>query len=79
MDYMIGVDIGTTSTKSVIYDLKGQVIAHADQGYQLYQDRPDMAEEDPEDIFDAVVDVLGQVMRKSKAKPRPVNCWSNII
>lgn len=72
MNYMIGVDIGTTSTKSVIYDLKGQVIAHADQGYQLYQDRPDMAEEDPEDIFDAVVDVLGQVIRKSKAKPEEI-------
>ena len=26
MKYMIGVDIGTTSTKSVLYDEKGQFI-----------------------------------------------------
>lgn len=48
--------------------MKGKVIAHADSGYQLYQDIPDMAEEDPEDIFDAVIEVLGQVMRKGKVQ-----------
>lgn len=64
MNYIIGVDIGTTSTKSVLYDLKGKVIAYANKGYQLYQDTPDMAEEDPDDIFDAVIEVLGQVKGK---------------
>ncbi|MFD1670778.1 gluconokinase [Agrilactobacillus yilanensis] len=70
--YMIGTDIGTTSTKCVLYDLKGHVIAHADKGYPLYQDVPDMAEEDPEDIFNAVIDVLGQVIRKVKVKPEEI-------
>ncbi|WP_334333286.1 gluconokinase [Companilactobacillus sp. HBUAS59544] len=68
MEYMIGVDIGTTSTKSVLYDMKGKVIAYANSGYQLYQDIPDMAEEDPDDIFDAVIEVLGQVIRKGKVQ-----------
>ncbi len=68
MEYMIGVDVGTTSTKSVLYDMEGKVIAYANSGYQLYQDVPDMAEEDPDDIFDAVVEVLGQVIRKGKIK-----------
>lgn len=68
MDYMLGVDIGTTSTKSVLYDMKGQVVAYANAGYKLYQDIPDMAEEDPDDILDAVVEVMGQVIRKAKAQ-----------
>ncbi|HCD07150.1 MAG TPA: gluconokinase [Lactobacillus sp.] len=68
MDYMIGVDIGTTTTKSVLYDMKGKVVAYANSGYQLYQDAPDMAEEDPDDILHAVIEVMGQVMYKSKAK-----------
>lgn len=68
MRYMIGVDIGTTSTKGVLYDLQGNVVAHANIGYQLYQDIPDMAEEDPEDIFDAVIAVMGQIIRKGKAE-----------
>ncbi|WP_119326468.1 gluconokinase [Companilactobacillus musae] len=72
MDYMIGVDIGTTSTKSVLYDMKGKVMAYANSGYQLYQDVPDMAEEDPDDILDAVVEVMGQVIRKGKVKPQEI-------
>ena len=68
MDYIIGVDIGTTSTKSVLYDTKGKVIAYANSGYQLYQDIPDMAEEDPEEIFGAVLETMGSVIRKSQVQ-----------
>ena len=38
--------------------------AYANVGYPLYQNVPDMAEEDPDEIFEAVVEVLGKVMRK---------------
>lgn len=68
MKYMLGVDIGTTSTKSVLYDLKGKVIAHANSGYKLYQEVPDMAEEDPEEIFDAVIEVMSQTLRQIDVK-----------
>lgn len=64
--YMIGVDIGTTSTKAVLYNQKGKVISYANVGYPLYTDEPDMAEQDPEEIFTAVLDSLTQVMRKSQ-------------
>lgn len=72
MEYIIGVDIGTTSTKSVLYDMKGKVLAYANVGYKLYQDIPDMAEEDPEDIFEAVLNVMGQVIRKSKVNTESI-------
>lgn len=63
MNYTMGIDVGTTSTKCVLYDLKGNVIAHADQGYQLYQTEPGMAEEDPEEIFAAVITTMEQVLK----------------
>ena len=66
MKYMIGVDLGTTSTKVVLFDLKGKSIAYANNPYPLYQETPDMAEEDPEEIFDAVISGLTEVMRKSR-------------
>ncbi|MGX9799670.1 gluconokinase [Pediococcus acidilactici] len=65
MKYMIGVDLGTTSTKVVLFDLKGKSVAYANNPYPLYQETPDMAEEDPEEIFDAVISGLTEVMRKS--------------
>lgn len=64
-DYVIGVDIGTTSTKAVLYDIQGHVKGYANKEYPLYQDEPDMAEQDPDEIFEAVIDVLTAVVRKS--------------
>lgn len=61
MKYMIGTDLGTTSTKSVLYDQTGKVIASANVGYPLYHDEPDMAEEDPAEILAAVKKTITQV------------------
>lgn len=63
MDYFIGVDIGTTSTKSEIFDAKGNLVGKSQKIYKLYQDIPDMAEEDPKDIFNAVLATLNQVIQ----------------
>ncbi|MDN6640077.1 MAG: gluconokinase [Tetragenococcus sp.] len=54
MDYVIGMDIGTTSTKAVLYDLKGKVIDHTSNSYELLRDATGMAEQEPEDILEAV-------------------------
>lgn len=69
MEYVIGVDLGTTSTKTVLFNKKGEALAYSNIPYPLYQDTPDMAEEDPEEIFTAVINGLGEVMRKGKVQP----------
>lgn len=66
MDYMIGVDLGTTSTKAVLFDDRNQVVASANKGYKLYRDTPDMAEEDLDEIFEALIDALSEVVRAAK-------------
>ncbi|MBS0447936.1 MAG: gluconokinase [Proteobacteria bacterium] len=58
---MIGVDIGTTSTKAVAYTPAGQVVAHHAVDYPLLRPMPDAAEQDPEVILRAVVEALRQV------------------
>ncbi|MHA8263193.1 gluconokinase [Lactobacillaceae bacterium Melli_B3] len=55
MNYIIGVDIGTTSVKVVLYDKNGKVVGLQNNGYPMYQDTPDMSEEDPDEIFGAMV------------------------
>ncbi|MGX7042149.1 gluconokinase [Leuconostoc holzapfelii] len=66
MDYMIGVDLGTTSTKAVLFNDQNQVVASANKGYKLYRDVPDMAEEDLDEIFEALIDALSEVVRAAK-------------
>ncbi|EHN58669.1 gluconokinase [Oenococcus kitaharae] len=68
MDYIIGMDIGTTSTKAVLYDLEGKALAYSNNLYALYRDTNGMAEEDPDEIFDAVIHGLQEILRKTDFK-----------
>ncbi|WP_137624938.1 gluconokinase [Lactiplantibacillus pingfangensis] len=65
MTEIIGVDIGTTSTKVVLYDQAGTMIASANHGYPLYQTTPGMAEESPTAIYEAVIAGLTEVTAKA--------------
>jgi gluconokinase len=62
---VLGVDIGTTSTKTVAYDVLGTAGASASVSYPLEEPRPGYAEQDPDTILAAVVstvrDVVAQV------------------
>ncbi len=58
MKYYIGVDIGTTSTKAVLYDQNANVINKFQQGYRLYRNQDGMAEQDPEEIVQAVLQMI---------------------
>jgi gluconokinase len=52
---VIGVDLGTTSTKAVAYGTDGRELASASAGYPLEEPHPGWAEQDPALILDAVV------------------------
>ncbi|MGG0835545.1 FGGY family carbohydrate kinase, partial [Priestia aryabhattai] len=74
--YAIGVDIGTTSTKSVLFSVDGTVIANHGIEYPLYSPTPAMAEQDPEEIFQAVVRTIQTVVKTSDVKPEDILCVS---
>ena len=44
---LLGIDIGTTGTKCAIYDLKGELVAHAYQEYSMIHPQPSWTEQDP--------------------------------
>lgn len=57
----IGVDIGTTSTKAVLYHQSGAVMAVHHVEYPLLTPVPDVAEQRPDDILEAVIETIRQV------------------
>ena len=65
MNYLIGIDVGTSATKTVLFDEKGHVTASAAAQYPLYQPKNGWAEQRPEDWRDAVLKTLSQVVLKS--------------
>lgn len=64
-NYMIGIDIGTTSTKSVLFTEQGEVITTSTQEYPLYTPAPDVAEQDPDEIMQAAIRSVHGVMTQS--------------
>ncbi|WP_334077825.1 gluconokinase [Paenibacillus sanfengchensis] len=70
--YMIGVDIGTTSTKAVLFEENGTIVAFANEEYPLYTEAADVAEQDPEEIFSAVLNAIRHVMTQSNAAPERI-------
>ncbi len=69
---MIGVDIGTTSTKAVLFEENGKITAQANQGYPLHTPSPSVAEQDPEQILNAVFHTISTVMKDSAVRPDSV-------
>ena len=65
MNYFIGVDVGTTSTKAVLYDQNATVLDQFSQGYSLYRDASGMAEQNPTAIVEAVEKVIHDAAQKA--------------
>jgi xylulokinase len=54
MAYYIGVDIGTSGTKSLLIDEAGSIIAESSAEYGLSMPKPLWTEQNPEDWWQAV-------------------------
>ncbi len=55
LEHIIGIDIGTTSTKVILFDTAGTTIGQCSIGYPLLSSQPDVQEQNPEEIYRAVV------------------------
>ncbi|WP_132746271.1 gluconokinase [Scopulibacillus darangshiensis] len=67
---MMGVDIGTTSTKAVLFTSDGKVAAGQSAGYPLASPTPSTAEQDPDDIYRAVKIAISHTMAESSINPK---------
>ena len=65
MRYVIGVDLGTSGRKTVLFDEKGTVIASMTIEYPMYQPKNGYAEQDPADWYNAAVNTIKGVIAKS--------------
>ncbi|MRX72582.1 gluconokinase [Bacillus lacus] len=63
--HMIGVDIGTTSTKAVVFRKNGDFVSRENIEYPLYTPHPGTAEQDPDEISKAVLQAIRRSMTSS--------------
>jgi xylulokinase len=72
MSYYLGVDIGTSGTKSLLIDESGKIYGEAAAEYPVHMPKPLWTEQNPDDWWQAVVKTVQGVMKQSKVKPAEV-------
>jgi xylulokinase len=67
MDYLMGIDLGSTSLKAVIYDLDGNVAASGSrptERYNPYPDHPEWTVWQPEQIWGGTAEAMKEAVAK---------------
>ncbi len=66
MKYLLGIDIGTSGTKTVLFDVYGNAVSSKTLEYPLYQEHNGWAEQNPLDWWNAVTDGIKAVLADVK-------------
>jgi gluconokinase len=68
-DYILGADIGTSSSKALAFSVKGKILAQHQTPYSTAHPQPSFAEQDPDTIFQALISSIRTVVRERKGQP----------
>ena len=66
--YLMAIDQGTSSSRTVIFDQKANVVASAQQEFPQEYPQPGWVEHDPEAIWQSVLDVTQKALAESGVK-----------
>ncbi len=72
MSVFLGIDIGTSGTKTLAIDPQGRILASALETYPLHHPRPLWSEQDPEDWWKATIGSVRGVVKTARLKPGDV-------
>lgn len=72
MSVFLGIDIGTSGTKTLAINEKGEILADAMETYPCYVPKPLWSEQDPEDWWQATIRAVRRVLAAAKLKPAEV-------
>lgn len=72
MPFYLGIDIGTSSTKTLLIDETGAVRGQATAEYPVLTPRAGWTEQDPEEWWQATVKTVRQVVQEANLKPTDV-------
>lgn len=72
MSIYLGIDIGTSGTKTIAMREDGHILATATENYPLYSPKPGWSEQAPEDWWQATLKGIQNVLAKASIKPDDV-------
>jgi xylulokinase len=70
--YLIGVDLGTSSTKSALYQIDGKLISEASVEVRLYHPKPGVVEQDNDDFYTTAARTVHTCIESSSVDPNEI-------
>jgi gluconokinase len=74
--YLLGIDIGTGSTKAVAVNFSGQALDVSQHYYPVENPQPGYSEQDPALILDAFINCISDIVKKTGAAPYAISLSS---
>lgn len=70
--FLMGIDIGTTGCKSIIFSYDGRILSSAYGEYKLYHREPNWSELNPEEVWPIVVNTIKASIKRSRVNPKSI-------
>src|SRR5512134_1208970 len=70
--YILALDQGTTSSRAIVFDHDGRIVASAQQEFPQIYPQPGWVEHDPEAIWDSQINTARQALAEAKITARDV-------
>jgi len=71
-NYFIGVDVGTTSTKAIVFSATGEIKSISNHGYPIVVPQPGWAEQNPDEIFIHMLLAMQEAVHKAAVPPSTI-------
>ncbi len=72
MTYILALDAGTTSSRAIVFDRAGGIVAVAQKEFPQIFPKPGWVEHDPRDIWSSQAGVAAEALQKANLKPEDV-------
>jgi gluconokinase len=76
--YVIGLDIGTSSTKAVAIEPSGKILVTSQAPYPIFNSAPSVSEQDPELIWEAFIKCVSRITMTLSTPPAAI-CLSSAM
>ena len=70
--YLLGIDVGTTIIKCVVFDIQGNEVAKASHSASIIHPKPGWAEQDMSDVWNATVLSIKEAIKKANLKSEEI-------
>jgi len=77
--YLLGLDVGTTGCKAVVFTPKGDTVSSAYGEYKLYHRRPEWSELNPDEVWRTIVATIRASVENGKVDPKLIVALSTSV